>query len=128
ERGGHGRPAGGEVGGVLRVQRLQVGLDVVAGPGHVRRVVPQVRVVARALAERGADVIDPASGGGGGGEQLGHPLVVAGPVQHDVARAGDPAGGQGRRAVVVRVALRVADDAVHPHVAAAELADQAAPE
>src|SRR5262249_14992855 len=36
--------------------------------------------------------------------------------------------GQGRALVVVRIGIRVADDAVHPHVAAAELADQAAPE
>ena len=122
-----GRPAVGEVGPVGGVGPLQVRRHRSDGAVDERRVVPEVGVAARRHAHQVADVEHgpvPAVGG----QQLLHPGVVAGAVEHGHLGVGEGPGVGGRRLVGVRVGLRIIDDAHHVGVDAADLGGDASPE
>jgi hypothetical protein len=104
------------------------GDDRVDHLGDGRGVVPLVRVVALLQADDVADVEHDAARDRVCVEQLGRPAVVADPVHDHDLRAGQRARVARGRLVVVRVGVRVDDQARHRHLRARQLLRDAAPE
>src|SRR5256885_12246434 len=86
-----------------------------------------MRVVTRLLADEIADSEHRTARRGVRREQLGGPGVVAGAVDDHVARLGDHPRVLRSGVIVVRVGVRVGDDARHADVFASDLGGDAAP-
>ncbi|CAM2152069.1 hypothetical protein PT2222_270105 [Paraburkholderia tropica] len=111
---------------VRRVRRAERRAHRARHGGHGLRVVPEVRIVARFLADEVRRDDGRALAALGRAEQLAHPRVVVGAVVDHHARVLERARRLRARFEQVRVLIRIAQDARHAHVRAADLLDDVA--
>ena len=128
ERGLDRTVALGEVGGLGRLDALVGRRQLVDDLEDVGRVVPKVGIAAGRHVHERADVDDGPPICRVGREQLRRPGVVPRPVHDHEAGLGEGPGVGGGALVVVRIGVRVVDDARDLRLASAELRGEAAPD